>query len=184
MAINREQPRFATREPVDFVVIGSGAAGGVMAKELAEAGFDVVVLEQGPYLRQEDFGHDELAHFFNKEWMGGWKGEHPQTFRQTEQEVATVGGLLPPLLYARMVGGSSVHFSANYWRFHETDFIERSLLGPIEGTGFSDWPITYDDLEPHYTKVDWDIGVSGAPGPFDPPRSRPYPVPPLPVKSL
>ncbi len=183
MAIKREQPRFATRDPVDFVVVGSGAAGGVMAKELAEAGFDVVVLEQGPYLRQEDFRHDELAHFFNKEWMGGWKGEHPQTFRQTEQEVATVGGLLPPLLYARMVGGSSTHFTGNYWRFHEVDFIERSLLGPIEGTGFSDWPITYDDLEPHYTKVDWDIGVSGAPGPFDPPRSRPYPVPPLPVKS-
>jgi len=148
MAISREQPRFATREPVDFVVVGSGAAGGVMAKELAVAGFDVVVLEQGPYLRQEDFKHDELAHFFNKEWMGGWKGEHPQTFRQTQEEVATVGGLLPPLLYARMVGGSSVHFSANYWRFHETDFIERSLLGPIEGTGFADWPITYDELEP------------------------------------
>ena len=86
MAIKREHPRFATRAPVDFVVVGSGAAGGVMDKELSEAGFDVVVLEQGPYLRKEDFRHDEVAHFFKKEWMAGWKGGHPQTFRQTEEE--------------------------------------------------------------------------------------------------
>ena len=46
-----------------------------------------------------------------------------------------------------------------------------------------DWPIGYDDLEPYYTKVDWEMGVSGVPGPFDARRSRPYPMPPLPVKS-
>jgi choline dehydrogenase-like flavoprotein len=63
------------------------------------------------------------------------------------------------------------------------DFKERSLLGEISGTGFADWPITYEELEPYYTKVDWEIGVSGAPGPFDGPRSKPFPVPPLPVKS-
>src|SRR5690606_34060797 len=90
---------------------------------------------------------------------------------------------LPPLLFARCVGGSTVLFTGNYWRFHEVDFNERSRLGPIAGTGFADWPITYAELEPYYTKVDWEVGVSGAPGPFDPPRSRPYPVPPLPVKS-
>jgi choline dehydrogenase-like flavoprotein len=63
------------------------------------------------------------------------------------------------------------------------DFRERSLLGPIAGTGFSDWPITYGELEPYYTKAEWEIGVSGEPGPFDPPRSKPYPCPPMPVKS-
>ncbi len=46
-----------------------------------------------------------------------------------------------------------------------------------------DWPISYADLEPYYTKVEWECGVSGEQGPFDPPRSRPYPMPPLPVKS-
>ena len=50
-------------------------------------------------------------------------------------------------------------------------------------TNFADWPITYDDLEPYYTKVDWEVGVSGLAGPWDPPRSRDYPCPPLPVKS-
>ena len=69
--------------------------------------------------------------------------------------------------------------------FHEIDFIERSVLGAIPGTGFVDWPITYADLEPYYTKVEWEVGVSGLAGasPFDPPRSKPYPMPPLPVKS-
>lgn len=178
-----EPPRFPTREPVDFVVVGSGAAGGVMAKELTSAGFDVVLFEQGPYLRQQDFRHDELGHIYHAEWLGGNQGEHPQTFRRMETQEAEVLDFLPPLIYARLVGGSSVHFTGNYWRFHEIDFIERSVLGSIEGTGFADWPITYADLEPYYTKVDWEIGVSGTPGPFDPPRSRPYPVPPLPIKS-
>ena len=52
--------RFRPSETVDFVVIGSGAAGGVVAKELSTAGFRVVVLEQGPYLREKDFTHDEV----------------------------------------------------------------------------------------------------------------------------
>jgi len=75
--------------------------------------------------------------------------------------------------------------AANFWRFHEIDFIERSKVGPVPGAGLMDWPITYADLEPYYTKVDWEIGVSGLAGasPFDPPRSKPYPMPPLPVKS-
>jgi len=44
----------------DFLIVGAGAAGGVVAKELATAGFRVVVLEQGPWLRERDFQHDEL----------------------------------------------------------------------------------------------------------------------------
>ena len=52
--------RFRSSETVDFVVIGSGAAGGVVAKELSTAGFTVVILEQGQYLREKDFTHDEI----------------------------------------------------------------------------------------------------------------------------
>ena len=51
---------FKTSDTVDFVVICSGAAGGSVAKELSEAGFDVVILEQGPYLKEKDFTHDEV----------------------------------------------------------------------------------------------------------------------------
>src|SRR5210317_1415077 len=177
-------PKFKTREAVDFVIIGSGAAGGVLAKELSSNGFDVVVLEQGPYRTAADFKHDEIEVMFQSELMNhpGWND--PQSFRNSESKIAEVGrGGPPPALYARGVGGISVHFTANYWRFHQSDFKERSLLGPMEGTGFANWPISYEELEPYYTKVEWECGVSGQPGPFDAPRSKPYPMPPLPVKS-
>jgi choline dehydrogenase-like flavoprotein len=181
--------RFETTTPVDFVVIGAGAAGGVVAKELSTAGFQVVVLEQGPYLRAEDFEHDELKK--KRIWSPPYIGQdvltndhslQPNTFRKTAKDQAV---LSPAVQYGRCVGGGSVHFTANYWRFHEIDFVERSRFGPIEGTGFADWPITYGDLEPYYTKAEWDLGISGLAGanPFDPPRSKPYPLPPLPVKS-
>ena len=174
--------RFQEREPVDFVVIGAGSAGGILAKELSTAGFSVVVLEQGPHRRAADFTHDELGVFLS----GGLelpRADFPQTFREREDEEAQSVPTPFGAYYAAGVGGSSVHFTANFWRFRELDFRERSLLGPIPGTGFDDWPFGYDELEPYYAKVDWEIGVSGAPGPFDPPRSRPYPMRPLPVKS-
>jgi len=179
-----EAVRFDTRKGVDFVIIGSGASGGVLARELSTAGFDVVVLEQGPYRKPGDFSHDELSVQFIGEMTNHPSWSDPQTFRRTASEKATVQEQGPPTaLYARGVGGSSVHFTANYWRMRPVDFQERSLLGEISGTGFADWPISYEELEPYYSRVDWEIGVSGAPGPFDPPRSRPYPVPPLPVTS-
>lgn len=184
MSKHNSLPKFNTRKAVDFVIIGSGAAGGVLAKELSTNGFDVVVLEQGPYRTAADFKHDELKIFFQNEMVRHPSWNDPQTFRSSEAETAKPAqGGPPPAFYARGVGGSSVHFTANYWRFHASDFKERSLLGPMEGTGFADWPISYQELEPYYTKVDWECGVSGRPGPFDAPRSRPYPVPPLPVKS-
>ncbi|MGH8481833.1 MAG: GMC family oxidoreductase [Nevskiaceae bacterium] len=172
------QPAFPTREPVDFVVVGSGAAGGVVARELAVAGFSVVLLEQGPHRTAADFGHDELSVLFNNELVGH---DNVQTYRRTPADTAKVQSTPPPALYAQGVGGSSVHFSGNYWRLRPSDFNEKSRLGAI--AGLDDWPISYEELEPYYTRVDWEIGVSGAPGPFDPPRSKPYPLPPLPVKS-
>ncbi|MDH3645834.1 MAG: GMC family oxidoreductase [Gammaproteobacteria bacterium] len=172
---------FPTKQEVDFVVVGSGAAGGVLARELSRAGFDVVVLEQGQYRKAADFTHDEFSVLFMNEMLGGIDGDHPQSFRASQGDKAEILPGLPPALYARTVGGSSVHYSGNFWRFHPIDFNEHSVLGDIES--LADWPIDYDELEPYYTKVDWEIGVSGAPGHFDPYRSRPYPVPPLPVKS-
>jgi choline dehydrogenase-like flavoprotein len=169
--------RFRLQDPVDFVVVGSGSAGGIIAKELSTAGYSVVVLEQGPRIEPARFEHDEFKYWFRNEIL--FKG--PWTWREHEAEEARADRGF--VFYASMVGGSSVHFTANFWRLWPSDFTEASRLGPIAGAGLADWPITYEELEPYYTKVDWEIGVSGAPGPFDPPRSRPYPVPPLPVKS-
>jgi choline dehydrogenase-like flavoprotein len=179
--------RFKPNETVDFVVVGSGAAGGVMARELSRAGFSVLVFEQGPRFSPADFEHDELKYFF----MSGLTVDprsSPQTFRKhpgADAQRPTGPMATQPALYARLVGGSSNHFTANFWRFREIDFHERSVLGAIPGTGFADWPISYQELEPYYTKVEWEVGVSGLAyaNPFDPPRSKPYPMPPLPVKS-
>jgi choline dehydrogenase-like flavoprotein len=176
------QRTFSEGDEVDFVVVGSGASGGVLAAELSEAGFAVVVLEQGPWRTARDFDHDEIGHWILGSLTGDPRDD-PQTFRSDASQEAEVAAAPPPLIYARGVGGSSVHFTANYWRFRPVDFNERSRLGAIPGTGFADWPLTYDELEPYYTRVDREIGVSGASGPFDPPRSHPYPMPPLPVKS-
>jgi choline dehydrogenase-like flavoprotein len=170
--------KYRPDDEVDFVIVGSGAAGGVVAKELSTAGFRTVVLEQGPWRTEKDFIHDELKVFDGL--LTNKFDVSPNTFRKTEKETAKQQ---PCVLYGRGVGGTSVHFSANFWRFREIDFKEASVRGPITGTSFADWPITYQDLEPYYTKVDWEIGVAGAPGPYDPPRSRPYPMPPHPPKS-
>jgi choline dehydrogenase-like flavoprotein len=171
--------KYRPDDEVDFVVVGSGAAGGVVAKELSTAGLRVVVLEQGPWRTERDFVHDEIKVFQQSALSNDWSLS-PNTFRKTEKEKAQKQ---PALVYARGVGGTSVHFSANFWRFRQIDFKEASAKGTLAGTGFADWPISYQDLEPYYTKVDWEVGVAGAPGPFDPPRSRPYPMPPHPPKS-
>ncbi len=77
--------RIQDSETVDFVVVGSGAAGGVIARELAQAGLSVVVLEQGPRLSPADFEHDELKNWF----LGGITNDavrNPQTFRDDPAE--------------------------------------------------------------------------------------------------
>jgi choline dehydrogenase-like flavoprotein len=175
-----DMPKYKTSDEVDFVIVGSGAAGGIIAKELSTNGFRVVVLEQGPYLTEADFSHNEIK-VLNEDLLTNHPKLQPNTFRKTASDPAKIQRTIA---YGRLVGGTSVHFTANFWRFHEIDFVERSKIGPISGTGFTDWPITYADLEPYYTKVEWEVGVSGLAGasPFDPPRSKPFPMPPLPTK--
>ena len=176
-----EEIKYSPNDIVDFVVIGAGAAGGVVAKELAVAGFSVVVLEQGPHLRESDYSHDEIKYVFGSGLTNDTKLQ-PITFSKPGstgvQRVKAIG-------YGRQVGGGSVHFTANYWRFHESDFHERSLFGSVSGADLADWPITYADLEPYYTKAEYDLGISGLAGanPFEGPRSKPYPLPPMPAKS-
>ena len=81
-----------------------------------------------------------------------------------------------------MVGGGTVHWQGWLPRFTESDFRLRSIVGDIPGTTLVDWPISYADLEPYYTEVEWAFGVSGAGGVnrFEGFRSKDYPCPPLP----
>ena len=79
--------KFSPATQVDFVIIGSGGAGGVMAKELSSAGFEVVVLEQGPRLEDKDFKHDELK-IRSTPALVNDHAFQPNTFRKTDREKA------------------------------------------------------------------------------------------------
>src|SRR5262249_38711180 len=136
-------------DTVDFVIVGSGAAGGGIARGLAQAGLAVGVVGQGPRVSPRRLRADELGVWY----LGGITTDafkHPQTFRDDALKQGELQKFKPALWYGRGVGGGSLHYTANFWRFHEIDFIERSVLGAIPGTGFADWPIAYADLEPYY----------------------------------
>jgi choline dehydrogenase-like flavoprotein len=171
--------RFDPNDAVDFVVVGSGTAGGSVARELTRLGHDVVLIEQGKSYTRADFQHDELGTVINNGYANT-PPTHIQTWRKTPEAKATPRHFL---LYANAVGGSSMHYAANYWRFRPIDFNEFSLKGGVPGAAMADWPITYDELEPYYTAVEWAIGVSGQGGvdPDEGRRSRQYPLPPLDV---
>ena len=131
-------------EEVDVVIVGAGAAGGVLAKELSEAGMSVVVLAAGPFRDpQKDFASDELA-MRNLGWQDTRivDGKDPLTMGHNNS--------------GRGIGGGTVHFTAVFLRFHEADFRARTLDGVAE-----DWPIGYHDLERYYAKNEKEIAVSG-----------------------
>ena len=170
-------------ERFDAVIVGSGAGGGIVAKELSTAGWRVALLERGPHL--ESFGHLETR----DAWTTGIHdvpfGPGPsevRTVRKTDRDTARVveprAGLYGTL--PAMVGGGTVYYGAMAWRFHPETFRLRSLLGEVPGANLADWPFSYHDLEPFYEKAEYDLGVSGDDNPFGPPRKKPLPLPPLP----
>lgn len=163
------------------VVIGSGAGGGVAARVLSEAGHRVLVVERGPWQETDDLRRDDLH---TARASGGLP---PTTGPAGDDEPRRlVDRLLPPSdpnygNNAMTVGGGTRVYGAQAWRFCPEDFTMASRYGVPEGSALRDWPITFDDLEPHYSAIEWELGVSG--GGHDPwagPASRPLPMPPGP----
>src|SRR5499433_190485 len=144
---------------VDFVVIGSGAAGGIMAKQLSTAGFSVVVLEQGgwgKYGREQEFNKDEwLARNISEDdRLMSDPATQRNTFRRNDKAKASAG----THSYGCVVGGGTVTYGGSSWRHLPWEFNELSHVGAIAGTGLEDWPVTYDELEPYYTQAEWEMG--------------------------
>jgi choline dehydrogenase-like flavoprotein len=171
---------------VNAVIVGAGAAGGIVAKELATAGLSVVLLERGKWYTAYDCRKDDLrnqrttvlGNAFgppdegNPRVLVDAKGV-PHVVRASEGAYQND---------AACVGGGTLSYGAQAWRYMPQDFKMRSTYGAPEGSSLEDWPIGYDDLEPFYEKAEYEIGISGdySGTPFHGPRKRPLPMPPLP----
>jgi choline dehydrogenase-like flavoprotein len=157
----------------EVLIIGAGASGGVAAAQFARAGLSVVCLEQGPWLNVSDFPGDrrEFELETSKRWhqnpnVRGLPNDYPCEVSEAD---------IHPLM-VNAVGGSTIHFTGIWTRMHPSDFKVRTVDGVAE-----DWPVSYEELQPHFEAVDAEIGASGLGG--DPA----YPdgvAPPLPAFPL
>jgi len=158
----------------DVLIIGAGAAGGAMAWSLAGRGVDVVCLEQGTWIdpellprRHRDWEVRTRRYWSPSPNIRQWPSDYP---------IASHGADPVSVFLYTAVGGSTVGFAGNYWRFVPSDFRMRSL----DGVGV-DWPIDYEDLAPFYAVNESEVGVAGLAGdPWSPPRP-PLPLPPAPL---
>ena len=189
----------AVQEKVDVVTIGAGWTAAILAWKLTGEGAKVVSLEQGDERwTATDFqhNHDALRHMVRKSMMANMAKE-TWTWRPDPNSPSLPFRQFGSFHPGQGTGGSGVHWAAQTWRFYPSDFnyrthhIERYGEDKIpEGATVQDWPLDYEDLEPYYDAFEYDIGVSGQVGnlagqtipggnPFEGPRSRPYPLPPL-----
>lgn len=171
---------------VNVVVVGAGAGGGIVAKEMAVAGLSVVLLERGKSYTANDCRKDDLR---NQRTCVLGNGFGPDEERHPRVVVGLNGK--EAIIYpsgsgyhnnAGCVGGGTLSYGAMAWRFMEKDFRMRSAYGCPPGSTLEDWPLQYTDLEPFYEKAEYEIGVSGdiSADPFHAPRRKPLPMPPLP----
>jgi choline dehydrogenase-like flavoprotein len=175
-----------TQKHVNAIVVGAGAGGGVVAKELAEAGLTVVLFERGGWVGFAQHDDDEFKNQRSialEEYGFGPDRRSPRVVETAPGQWRTVHpGEVPSFVYrnnAACVGSGTVVYGAMGWRFMEQDFRMRSVYGALEGSTLDDWPCSYADLEPFYEKAEYEIGVSGdmSDNPFAPPRAKPYPMP-------
>ncbi len=148
----------------DVCIIGSGAGGSPIAYELSQAGFNVVVLEKGKYYKEDDFSKDELA-ISRREIYKPKLSDEFHIIKEKDQDgnVTRYDGREYNWSFwnGSMVGGSSNLMSGFFHRLKPNDFKLKSTYGEILDANVVDWPISYEELEPFYTKVEEVIGVSG-----------------------
>ena len=172
----------------DICIIGSGAGASPIAHQLSLAGAKVLVLEKGPWLTEKEFFKDELTisihdaynpklsdeqHVIEEEYLD----ENDNSFWQGEKTSDSGWSWWN----GNVVGGSSNFMSGYFHRLKPIDFRLKSEFGAIQGANIADWPISYDELEPYYAKVEREVGVSGrvVNHPHQEPRSTDFPYPPI-----
>ena len=172
----------------DVCLVGVGAVGGILAKELASAGLKVVGFERGPAPKLEDYAPRDSIKFIARGDQLEWVRHEPTTVRTKPGKVAALRNRTSPL---NVLGGSLLHWTGQASRFMPGDFkiytneiasgIAEQAGADLTGYDVIDWPLSYNDLQPYYERFEWEFGVSGAAGsnPFAGPRARGYPLPPL-----
>lgn len=149
--------RYSDDDEVDLVVVGAGAGGSVLAQRLARAGWRVVILEAGPFWHPDE------------DWVSDEAGSHSLYWTQKR----IIGGDDPIELgknnSGRGVGGSMVHYAGYTPRFHPSDFRTYTL----DGVG-ADWPIGYEDVRPHYERIELELPVAGQNWPWGYPHRYPF----------
>jgi gluconate 2-dehydrogenase alpha chain len=198
-----------TPKKPDVIVVGLGAAGAVVASELAQAGARVVGLEKGAHFSPDAFTlkQDEIRYPVRGATLPTMASD-PITWRPDDSHEATLlpwahgpNGAADPIHLppALGTGGGTIHWAGACWRFREADFRMRSVISdrlgeaalPDDNT-LVDWPFGSEELEPYYDRVEWELGISGRAGniqgalqnggnPYEAPRARDYPMPPVPA---
>lgn len=169
----------------DVCIIGSGAGAGPVIFELSKAGYNVVVLEKGPWLKTEDYTKDEMVATRRSVYTPNLKDECHVLVKKNKK-----GKWIRQSTYSSgrdfwngsVVGGSSNFMSGYFHRLKPVDFRLKNEFGSIEGANIADWPISYDELEPYYSKVESLVGVSGKVVPhkhLEPRSTEDFPYPPL-----
>jgi choline dehydrogenase-like flavoprotein len=162
------------RGEYDAIVVGSGAAGGWAAKELAEKGLEVLVLESGRAI-QPDTDYPNLARWQPPQaiWprlLAAAKGQHIQArcrswthqtkhfFVSDRENPYSVAKGSHFLWFRGQQEGGRLHVWARISpRMSDLDFAAASL----DGYG-RDWPLTYRDLAPYYDRVEGFLGLYGS----------------------
>ena len=182
-------------EKTEVVIVGVGAAGGILAAELGKAGMKVIGLERGPRLKTADFeALDELRYFERQDLRPNIKRE-PVTWRPNANARASSDAGAQQ----RQPGRRRHRALRHGCRGACTRTISACAARPSSATArprsrtdssLVDWPVSYAELEPFYDQAEYELGVSGKAGNlqgkkidggnvFEAPRSREYPLPPL-----
>jgi gluconate 2-dehydrogenase alpha chain len=172
----------------DVCIVGVGAVGGILAKELSSAGLKVIGFERGPAPKRADYAPRDSIRFLVRSDRLEWVRHEPTTTRARRGEAARLQFRTSPL---NVLGGALLHWTGQSSRYMPGDFkLHTNEIASgnaaragadLAGYDVIDWPLTYDDLEPYYERFEWEFGVSGLAGsnPFAGPRRRGFPLPPL-----
>ena len=148
----------------DVIIIGTGAGGGTLAGHLAPSGKRILLLERGDWLPREIENWDAGEVFVKNRYVSKdtWYDDKGKGFQ-------------PGIHY--YVGGQTKFYGAALYRLRREDFGELKHHDGISPA----WPISYDDLEPYYSKAEqlYEVHGSHDEDPTEPPSSTAYPFPPV-----